>query len=165
MKTISLALSGNRRGTSLPILTVAFVAATTVACASPSPDQTGTGGKTVGTGGASGGGTGGGAGPGTGGTGAGGGPPSGMGGMSGTGGTPTGAGGNGAGGGPPSGMGGRGTGGGQAGAPGSGGGTITGACPANATFCSGFEDANQPATSVYNVQGAPGAWTRDFAPF
>jgi len=49
-----------------------------------------------------------------------------------------------------------------------GGGTGTGgatasACPTNATFCSGFETAGQPAGSVYMVNAAPGDWSRDFA--
>jgi hypothetical protein len=51
---------------------------------------------------------------------------------------------------------------GTAGATGSGG-SGAAACPANATFCSGFETAGQPTGSVYMVNAAPGDWTRDFA--
>jgi hypothetical protein len=36
------------------------------------------------------------------------------------------------------------------------------ACPADKTFCSGFEDAALPAGAVYKVNAAPGEWTRDF---
>lgn len=42
---------------------------------------------------------------------------------------------------------------------GSGGGVL---CPADATFCSGFEDAAMPAGAVYKFNAAPGEWTRDF---
>ena len=52
------------------------------------------------------------------------------------------------------------------GTTGSGGSTGTagaGGCPSNATFCSGFETAGQPAGSVYMVNAAPGDWSRDFA--
>jgi hypothetical protein len=42
-----------------------------------------------------------------------------------------------------------------------GGGAV--ACPADATFCSGFEENVQPAGSVYKFNAAPGEWTRDFA--
>lgn len=37
------------------------------------------------------------------------------------------------------------------------------ACPSDATFCSGFEDAALPTGAVYKVNAAPGEWTRDFA--
>lgn len=47
---------------------------------------------------------------------------------------------------------------------GSAGGSTTGmACPSDATFCSGFEDAALPMGAVYKVNAAPGEWTRDFA--
>jgi len=36
------------------------------------------------------------------------------------------------------------------------------ACPADATFCSGFEDSAMPAGAVYKFNAAPGEWTRDF---
>ena len=36
------------------------------------------------------------------------------------------------------------------------------ACPANATFCSGFEVSTLPTGAVYNANAAPGEWTRDF---
>lgn len=61
---------------------------------------------------------------------------------------------------------------GSAGRGGSGGGTAgtgtagTGGpatCPANATFCSGFETNALPTGATYNHNGAPGEWTRDFA--
>jgi hypothetical protein len=42
---------------------------------------------------------------------------------------------------------------------GSGGGVL---CPADATFCSGFEDATLPTGAVYKFNAAPGEWTRDF---
>jgi len=42
---------------------------------------------------------------------------------------------------------------------GSGGGVL---CPADATFCSGFEEATLPAGAVYKFNAAPGEWTRDF---
>ena len=45
---------------------------------------------------------------------------------------------------------------------GSGGSTAV-ACPADATFCSGFEQAGMPAGTTYKVNAAPGDWTRDFA--
>jgi hypothetical protein len=48
------------------------------------------------------------------------------------------------------------------GAP-AGGSTGTTGCPANATFCSGFEDSAQPANSVFKLQGSPSAWTVNFA--
>jgi hypothetical protein len=51
-----------------------------------------------------------------------------------------------------------------AGATGTGGGGGTpGACPPDASFCSGFETAGQPANSTYLFDGGPGDWTRDFA--
>jgi hypothetical protein len=37
------------------------------------------------------------------------------------------------------------------------------ACPANATFCSGFESAGLPTGAIYRHNGAPGEWTRDYA--
>src|SRR6478752_10665527 len=36
------------------------------------------------------------------------------------------------------------------------------ACPADATFCSGFEATTLPTGAVYKVNAAPGEWTRDF---
>jgi hypothetical protein len=36
-------------------------------------------------------------------------------------------------------------------------------CPADATFCSGFEVPGLPAGAVYKVNAAPGDWSRDFA--
>jgi hypothetical protein len=51
--------------------------------------------------------------------------------------------------------------GGATGSGGSAGGS--GGCPANATFCSGFETTDQPAGSIYNYNAGPGPWTRDFA--
>lgn len=45
---------------------------------------------------------------------------------------------------------------------GSGAGGAAG-CPANATFCSSFEETTLPASAVYKVNAAPGEWTRDFA--
>lgn len=47
---------------------------------------------------------------------------------------------------------------GAAGAPATGG----VACPADATFCSGFEVTTLPTGAVYKVNAAPGEWTRDF---
>jgi hypothetical protein len=47
---------------------------------------------------------------------------------------------------------------GAAGAAG-GGGVL---CPADATFCSGFEEATMPAGAIYKFNAAPGEWTRDF---
>ncbi len=41
----------------------------------------------------------------------------------------------------------------------SGGGVL---CPADATFCSGFEDSALPTGAVYKFNAAPGEWTRDF---
>lgn len=49
--------------------------------------------------------------------------------------------------------------GGAAGAP-SGG--AASACPADATFCSGFEVTTLPTGAVYKANAAPGEWTRDF---
>ena len=49
--------------------------------------------------------------------------------------------------------------GGGAGAPSGGAGS---ACPANATFCSGFEVSTLPTGAVYKANAAPGEWTRDF---
>ena len=42
-----------------------------------------------------------------------------------------------------------------------GGGAPT--CPANATFCSGFEATALPTGAIYMVNAAPGDWSRDFA--
>src|SRR6185369_2180197 len=53
--------------------------------------------------------------------------------------------------------------GGSAGAGVAGGTTGGVACPANATFCSGFEDTTLPTGAVYKANAAPGDWTRDFA--
>jgi hypothetical protein len=50
-------------------------------------------------------------------------------------------------------------GGGSAGAPAGGAGS---ACPADATFCSGFEVSTLPTGAVYKANAAPGEWTRDF---
>jgi hypothetical protein len=44
----------------------------------------------------------------------------------------------------------------------SGGGSAGGACPADKTFCAGFEDAMLPTGAIYKVNAAPGEWTRDF---
>jgi len=35
-------------------------------------------------------------------------------------------------------------------------------CPADATFCSGFEDNALPTGAVYKFNAGPGEWTRDF---
>jgi hypothetical protein len=57
---------------------------------------------------------------------------------------------------------------GSAGAGGAGGGAAGSAggggvaCPADATFCSGFEDAALPTGAVYKFNAAPGDWSRDF---
>jgi hypothetical protein len=48
---------------------------------------------------------------------------------------------------------------GGSGAGGSLGGVL---CPADATFCSSFEDAALPMGAVYKFNAAPGEWTRDF---
>jgi hypothetical protein len=51
------------------------------------------------------------------------------------------------------------------GAGGSAGGTGGGAgmpCPADKTFCAGFEDAALPEGAAYESNGGPGEWTRDF---
>ena len=42
------------------------------------------------------------------------------------------------------------------------GGAVSSACPANATFCSGFEVTTLPTGAVYKANAAPGEWTRDF---
>jgi hypothetical protein len=135
-------------------------------------------GGTTGTGGSSAGGTGGGAQAGTGGGAAGstGGNPAGAAGTGG--GAQAGTGGGaqaGTGGGAQAGRGGStaGSGGGTAGASGRGGSAGGGTagsggggaptCPANATFCSGFESSALPTGAVYMVNAAPGEWTRDFA--
>jgi len=41
-------------------------------------------------------------------------------------------------------------------------GGATSACPADATFCSGFEVSTLPSGAVYKANAAPGEWTRDF---
>lgn len=66
------------------------------------------------------------------------------------------------GGGAPSGGGGASSGG-AGGGSSMGGGSPGTACPADATFCSGFEDTALPAGAVYKVNAAPGEWSRDFA--
>jgi hypothetical protein len=39
----------------------------------------------------------------------------------------------------------------------------SGACPADATFCSGFEDTTLPTGAVYKINGDPATpWTKDF---
>jgi len=48
---------------------------------------------------------------------------------------------------------------GGAGAPAGGAGS---ACPADATFCSGFEATTLPTGAVYKANAAPGDWSRDF---
>lgn len=35
-------------------------------------------------------------------------------------------------------------------------------CPADNSFCSGFEETTLPTGAVYKVNAAPGEWTRDF---
>lgn len=50
-------------------------------------------------------------------------------------------------------------GGGSAGGSAGGGGV---ACPADATFCSGFEDSALPTGAAYKFNAAPGDWSRDF---
>ena len=45
-------------------------------------------------------------------------------------------------------------------AGGSGGGGVL--CPADATFCSGFEENMLPTGAVYKFNAAPGDWSRDF---
>jgi hypothetical protein len=49
------------------------------------------------------------------------------------------------------------------GAGGASGAAASHACPADATFCSGFEDAALPLAAVYKANAAPGDWSRDFA--
>jgi hypothetical protein len=56
--------------------------------------------------------------------------------------------------------GGAGGGAGGAGAGAGGGGGVL--CPADATFCSSFEDSALPAKAVYKFNAAPGDWSRDF---
>jgi hypothetical protein len=51
---------------------------------------------------------------------------------------------------------------GSGGAAGGSAGSAAVACPADKTFCSGFEEAALPAGAVYKVNAAPGEWTRDF---
>jgi hypothetical protein len=53
-----------------------------------------------------------------------------------------------------------GTGGTGGGAGGAGGTAVP--CPADKTFCSGFEDTALPEGAVYEYQAAEGPWTRDF---
>jgi hypothetical protein len=48
----------------------------------------------------------------------------------------------------------------SAGGSGGGGGGVL--CPADATFCSGFEENKLPTGAVYKFNAAPGEWTRDF---
>lgn len=55
-----------------------------------------------------------------------------------------------------------GSGGGSGSAGGATGGSTAVPCPADKTFCSGFEEAALPAGAVYKVNAAPGEWTRDF---
>ncbi len=55
-----------------------------------------------------------------------------------------------------------GTGGAAVGGGGSGGGGAAVPCPADKTFCSGFEETTLPAGAVYEADAAPGEWTRDF---
>ncbi|MEO8214990.1 MAG: hypothetical protein ABI560_17455 [Myxococcales bacterium] len=134
--------------------TVLIVAMTAfVACGGGGGSSPGSGGK-VGSGGAptaTGGSASGGAAGGSGGAASGG-----SGGVA-SGGSGTGAGGATATGGTASGTGGLGT-----GTGGSNGGS-TGACPANATFCSGFEEASLPSGAVYKLNGDPATpWTHDF---
>jgi len=45
---------------------------------------------------------------------------------------------------------------------GGGAGAATSACPADATFCSGFEVTTLPTGAVYKANAAPGDWSRDF---
>ena len=73
-------------------------------------------------------------------------------------------------GGSPAGSGGASAGAGGRGGTGGGGGGVTGTggggaatCPANATFCSGFETTALPTGAIYMVNAAPGDWSRDFA--
>jgi hypothetical protein len=63
----------------------------------------------------------------------------------------------------PSSSGGGGGGGGGA-VPGGGGAAGSGstACPTDAFFCSGFEDATLPTALVYRANAAPGDWSRDY---
>ena len=56
-------------------------------------------------------------------------------------------------------------GGGSAGVAGAGGSSAGGGgvlCPADATFCSSFEENAMPAKAVYKFNAAPGDWSRDF---
>lgn len=53
----------------------------------------------------------------------------------------------------------------SAGSGGAAGGSTGGGgvpCPADATFCSGFEENKLPTGAVYKFNAAPGEWTRDF---
>jgi hypothetical protein len=51
----------------------------------------------------------------------------------------------------------------SAGAGGAAGGSSGGVvCPADATFCSGFEENALPTGAVYKFNAAPGDWSRDF---
>ncbi|HET7540346.1 MAG TPA: hypothetical protein VFK05_10765 [Polyangiaceae bacterium] len=49
-----------------------------------------------------------------------------------------------------------------AGVAGAAAGGAASACPADATFCSGFEVSTLPTGAVYKYNAAPGEWTRDF---
>jgi hypothetical protein len=53
--------------------------------------------------------------------------------------------------------------GGGAGTSGGSGGSTAVACPASATFCTGFEQPGMPAGTTYKFNAGPGDWTRDFA--
>jgi len=55
-----------------------------------------------------------------------------------------------------------GTGGSAVGGAGAPAGGAPSACPANATFCSGFEVTTLPSGAVYKANAAPGDWSRDF---
>ena len=55
-----------------------------------------------------------------------------------------------------------GTGGAAGSAGGGAGGAVSAACPTDAYFCSGFEDATLPSKLVYKANAAPGDWTRDY---
>jgi len=53
--------------------------------------------------------------------------------------------------------------GGQKAVGGAGASGASGGCPADATFCSGFETDGLPMGAIYMVNAAPGDWSRDFA--
>jgi hypothetical protein len=137
---------------------------------SASGGQTGSGGAASGGQTGSGGSSSGGSGSGSGGTASGGSGSGGAasGGMTGSGGSGAGTGGSaGSGGGTSGTASGGASGGGRSGSASGGasggGSTGTAGCPTPAMFCSGFEDAAQPAGTTYKVNAAPGEWTRDFA--